>query len=235
MANEGIGFGAFANGLSNGYSQGRDLERQIQQKNLQDERDRQEELQRQQEEQRQRMAQQQQGAQSGDMGGMGMSTALSAFGSNGGAAGGATAGGGTATGGTGAMGLPTSFGAYAGGGGSAGGGAGGSAAGGGLAAAGPWAALAAVIAVNEKSARNGGHRADGWQYGKDLLGGKVVEQDANGRWSKMLGGYDNDKTGLLNDAGAGAEFTTLDFKNGFKKLTNAGTLHVAAKGLKKLF
>lgn len=102
------------------------------------------------------------------------------------------------------------------------------------AAAGPWAALAAIIGVNEKSARNGGHRRDGWQYGKDLIGGKVLEQDTNGRWAQKLGGYDDDKTGLLNDAGAGAEFTTLDFSNGFKKLKN-GTTGKIIDAVKKIF
>ena len=121
-------------------------------------------------------------------------------------------------------------------GGSAAGGstAGSSSIGGAAAAAGPWAALAAIIGVNEKSARNGGHRRDGWQYGKDLIGGKVLEQDANGRWAQKLGGYDDDKTGLLNDAGAGAEFTTLDFSNGFKKLKN-GTTGKIIDAVKKIF
>ena len=45
---------------------------------------------------------------------------------------------------------------------------------------------------------------------------------------------DDDKTGLLNDAGAGAEFTTLDFSNGFKKLKN-GTTGKVIDAVKKLF
>ena len=114
------------------------------------------------------------------------------------------------------------------------GGGSGAESGGAAAAAGPWAALAAIIGVNEKSARNGGHRRDGWQYGKDLIGGKVLEQDTNGRWAQKLGGYDDDKTGLLNDAGAGAEFTTLDFSNGSKKLKN-GTTGKIIDAVKKIF
>lgn len=140
-------------------------------------------------------------------------------------------GGGGAGGGAGGAGAAGGGGAAAGGGGSAAGGGASS----GIAAAGPWAALAAAIVVNEKSARNGGHRRDGWQYGKDLIGGKVLEQDANSRWQQKLGGYNDDKTGLLNDAGAGAEFTTFDFSNGFKKLKNGGTPGKILGGIKKLF
>ena len=50
-----------------------------------------------------------------------------------------------------------------------------------------------------------------------------------------LGGYENDKTGLLHDAGAGAEFLSLDFKDGFKKLADGGTAKTVLSGIKKLF
>lgn len=171
------------------------------------------------------------GAASGT-GAMGMPTGYAAY-----AGGSGAAAGGSAAGGAGAMGLPVSYTGYAGGaaaGGSAAGG-GASSAAGGAAAAGPWGALAAVIAANEISAHNGGYRRNGWTGAKDLIGGKVMEQDANQRFSKYLGGYDDDKTGLMHDAGAFQEFNTLDFKNGSKKITNGGTLNRMASGIKKIF
>lgn len=172
------------------------------------------------------------------------------MGSSGGAggAGGAGASGGGAAGGSGGggWGLSSMFG---GGGSAAGGGAaasgggaaasGGSAAGGtaasGMASMGPWAALAAVIIANESNARDNDYRSkDDKQYAKDLIGGKVLEQDVNQRWSKKLGGYDDDKTGMINDMGAAAEFSTFDFSNGWDKIEN-GTLGKIGKGIKKLF
>ena len=96
-------------------------------------------------------------------------------------------------------------------------------------------AIAAVIAANEISAHNGGYRRNGWQGAKDLIGGKVQEQDANQRFSKYLGGYDDDKTGLMHDAGAFQELNTLDFSNAGKKITNGGTLNKVASGIKKIF
>lgn len=227
------GLGAMFSGMADGYMAGSSLQRTMADRQKADEdeiaqRQREQDQQRRTEAERHQMQLQQLEQQQPSQQGMGlgmdpstMASMGSMFGSTGGQAGGAAAGSTTGTA-------------------SSGGVAGGSAAGGssslagGAAAAGPWAALAAIIAVNEKSARNGGHRADGWQYGKDLLGGKVLEQDTNGRWSQKLGGYDDDKTGLLNDAGAGAEFSTLDFSNGFKKLKN-GTTGKVIDAVKKLF
>lgn len=148
----------------------------------------------------------------------------------------ASAGGGTAAGSSAA-------------GGSAAGGAaaGGSAVGGGsaasgmgsLGAAGPWGALAAIIIGNERWAKNTGYRREGTQYWKDLIGGKVAEQDTNQRWvPKIFGGYDDDKIGMAHDAGGWAEFSTLDFKNGARKMEDgtAGTLVKGiGKGIGKLF
>lgn len=63
-------------------------------------------------------------------------------------------------------------------GGSAGAGAGASGGGGMLAAAGPWAALAAAVIGNEMAAKDAGRRSDDdGEYAKDLLTGKVLEQD----------------------------------------------------------
>lgn len=158
---------------------------------------------------------------------------------------GGTAGGG-ASGGGGGWGLGSLF----GGGGAAGGGAAGgsaaggsaagggaSSAGGGMAAGGMWAALAAAIMVNEYNAKKGGYRSeDDKQYAKDLIGGKVLEQDFNQRWLPKLYGKDlkNDKTGIGHDQKAFGEFMTFDFKNGFKALED-GTVGKMAKGIKKLF
>jgi hypothetical protein len=129
--------------------------------------------------------------------------------------GGGMFGGGAAGGGAGAA---------SGSAGSAAGGAGGGAAGGGssaLASAGPWAALAAVIIANEYGAKEGGRRRSGSDYYKDLLGGKVLEQDAP-YWSQKMFGS-SDKAGLGADFEAGAELATLDFSNFFDK-AKQGTL-----------
>ena len=69
----------------------------------------------------------------------------------------------------------------------------------------------------------------------DLASGKVLSQDVNERWVPKLGGYENDKTGLLHDAGTGAEFLSLDFKDGFKKLADGGTAKTVLSGIEKLF
>lgn len=236
MAGFGSGFGAFADGMASGYMMGKSMKSDQPMKE-QERRDTprpslgvsdqsitdaqreqyladEEERRRQTEQMRAQMLQQQQQPQQG-AGGMEPSAALGAMQAFGGSGGGAAGAGGA----TGA--------------GSAAGGS--SAAGSGIAAAGPWAALAAIIAVNEKSARNGGHRRDGADYAKDLASGRVLSQDVNERWVPKLGGYENDKTGLLHDAGAGAEFASFKFKDGFKKLADGGTVKAALSGFKKLF
>lgn len=244
MAGIGTGFGAFADGMSSGYMMGKQLKKDMPADKKKDEefrnvgtgvqhyadthdvlglgpsvsemqqeqRLRDEERQRQTEAMRETLSEQQPSQQDGlgvdpsmAMGAMQSFGGSSATGTTGGAAGGSAAAGG------------------------------GSSMGSGVAAAGPWAALAAIIAVNEKSARNGGHRRDGADYAKDLASGKVISQDMNERWAPKLGGYDNDKTGLLHDAGAGAEFLSLDFKDGFKKLADGGTAKTVLSGIKKLF
>lgn len=243
MAGIGAGFGAFADGMSAGYMMGKQLKnnqaenkpKEQEQRNVgtgvqnyadthdilgmdqavtdaQQEQYRatEAERQRQTEELRNDLTQQQPSQQGAGMDpSMGMG-AMQAFGGSSAAGGEAAAGGGSAAGGSSAVGS-------------------------GVAAAGPWAALAAIIAVNEKSARNGGHRRDGADYAKDLATGKVLSQDVNERWVPKLGGYDNDKTGLLHDAGAGAEFASLDFKSGLKKLADGGTAKTVLNGIKKLF
>lgn len=99
-----------------------------------------------------------------------------------------------------------------------------------VAGLGPWAALAAVIALNENSARNSGARADGTQYYKDLIGGKVLSQDINERWvPKLFGGYENDKTGLGHDMGVAGELSTFDFSNALKKAKNSSLAKVIKK------
>lgn len=243
MAGIGAGFGAFADGMSAGYMMGKQLKKDMPAPKKEEVRnvgtgvqhyadthdvlgfqpdqavtDAQQEQRLRDEEERQRQTEamrasleQQQPTQQG-AGGMDPSMAMGAMQAFGGGSGGAASGGAAA--------------------GTSGGS---SAAGSGVAAAGPWAALAAIIAVNEKSARNGGHRRDGADYAKDLASGKVLSQDVNERWVPKLGGYENDKTGLLHDAGAGAEFLSLDFKDGFKKLADGGTAKTVLSGIKKLF
>ena len=212
MAGIGAGFGAFADGMSSGYMMGKQIndsqsEREIAEAQREQRLRDEEERKRQTEAMRESMTQQP--AQQSSVGmdpSMGMGAMQAFGGGSGGAAGGAAGASGSS-----------------------------SAAGSGVAAAGPWAALAAIIAVNEKSARNGGHRRDGADYAKDLASGKVLSQDVNERWVPKLGGYENDKTGLLHDAGAGAEFLSLDFKDGFKKLADGGTAKTVLSGIKKLF
>ena len=212
MAGIGAGFGAFADGMSSGYMMGKQIndsqsEREIAEAQREQRLRDEEERKRQTEAMRESMTQQpaQQSA-----GGMDPSMGMGAMQAFGGGSGGAAGGAAGTSGGS-------------------------SAASSGVAAAGPWAALAAIIAVNEKSARNGGHRRDGADYAKDLASGKVLSQDVNERWVPKLGGYENDKTGLLHDAGAGAEFLSLDFKDGFKKLADGGTAKTVLSGIKKLF
>ena len=68
-------------------------------------------------------------------------------------------------------------------GGQAGGGMGGAAA-----SAGPWAALAAIIAVNEYNAYKGGYRDESkGEYAKDLFSGEVFHQDMEQRWLPKMG------------------------------------------------
>ena len=121
------------------------------------------------------------------------------------------------------------------GGAAAGGSAGGSSAAGGLggaaASAGPWAALAAVIAVNEYNAKKGGFRAENdKEYAKDLATGKVMSQDINGRWAPKLFGS-SDKIGLGADMKAGGEASHLDLNGTIDNLKN-GTI---GKMIKKIF
>lgn len=121
------------------------------------------------------------------------------------------------------------------GGAAAGGSAGGSSAAGGLgsaaASAGPWAALAAAIAVNEYNAKKGGFRAENDnEYAKDLITGKVVSQDINGRWAPKLFGS-SDKMGLGADMKAAGEASHLDLNGTIDNLKN-GTI---GKLLKKIF
>ena len=69
-------------------------------------------------------------------------------------------------------------------------GGGGWAGGGGSAAAsaGPWAALAAIIMINEYNAIGGGYRnEDKGEYTKDLFSGEVLGQDIEKRWLPKLG------------------------------------------------
>jgi len=119
-------------------------------------------------------------------------------------------------------------GSVAGGGGAAGGAGGG----GGLAAAGPWAALAAVIGINEEEARKSGYRDDNsTDRVKDIFSSKVLEQDAE-RWSDMAFGKDgehgwfgkDDEYGLGADGEMLADVMTLDFSNAWDTFKNDSSL-----------
>jgi hypothetical protein len=84
-----------------------------------------------------------------------------------------------------------------------------------MSSAGPWAALAAIIIANEYNAKKGGYRAeDDSEYAKDLITGKVLQQDLTQRWlPKAFGEYSNgrfadDKLGIGSDMLAGANIAT---------------------------
>lgn len=144
--------------------------------------------------------------------GAGVGIAKSLMGGGGGASAGGAAGGGAA-------------------GGAGAGASGGSSAAGAVSAAGPWALLAATIAVNEYNAKKGGFRAeDDKEYARDLISGKVLSQDVNGRWAPKLFGS-SDKFGLGADMKAGAELSSLDLGSTIKNLKQ-GTI---GKLLGKIF
>ena len=90
----------------------------------------------------------------------------------------------------------------------------------------PWTALALVIAGNEKSARNGGHRDTGFPYWRDLMDGAVVGQDTKERWNpkidKLTGGSWG-KSGLGGDMQFGADMSGVggwgDAGSSWKKTT----------------
>lgn len=109
--------------------------------------------------------------------------------------------------------------------------AGGAAAGGesALASAGPWAALAALILGNESEAKQGGYRDENdWDYAKDVLFGKVSEQDAYNRWIPKLGddlfGDEGDRFGMQADMGGFFDLLTGDFSNWWDNMKNEGSL-----------
>lgn len=126
-----------------------------------------------------------------------------------------------------------------GGGGAAAGGASGGAAGaagssglgGSLAAAGPWAALAAAIFANEKSAKDGGYRREGADYAKDLATGRVLYQDVDQRWAPKIFGH-SDKTGMGGDMRMASALGSLQPKKAWEHLTEDSSI---AKIFKKIF
>lgn len=190
-----------------------------------------------------------QGSGSAGLGGSGL------IGSAGGATSAASTGGasyglgGSLVGGSGTVGGST-FAAGAGGGsgalgGALGGGAtsGGAAAGGGAAsgmggaaaAAGPWAALAAIIMINEEDSRKKGLRAENrTERTKDQLTGKVLTQDIEGKWGPMFDkwtGGNFSKLGFQGDAKGASQIASGRFAPGIKSLWNEGTIGK----LRKLF
>ena len=148
--------------------------------------------------------------------------------------------GGSLVGGTGAVGGSTfasgagagaaAGGTAAGAGGAAGGAAagGGSAAGGAMAAAGPWAALAAIIMINEEDSRKKGLRAENRsERTRDQLTGKVLTQDIEGKWGPMFDkwtGGNFSKLGFQGDAKGASQIASLRIGPGLKTLWNEGTI-----------
>lgn len=137
--------------------------------------------------------------------------------------------------GAGALGSASSMGF----GGGAAGGAGAGAAGGGMAAAGPFAALAALIMLNEADSKKRGLRSENQgEYTKDLLTGKVLTQDIEGKWGpladKLTGGFTS-KSGLTGDAKGASQLMSGRIGPGLKTFTKEGTPGKFLKALKKLF
>lgn len=135
-----------------------------------------------------------------------------AAGAGSGAAGGAALGGGSATGAAGGAGA-----------GAAGGGMGAAAA-----AAGPWAALAAIIMLNEEDSRKKGLRAENrGERTKDQLTGKVATQDIEGKWGPMLdrwtGGLGT-KSGFIGDSKGASQIASGRIGPGLNSLWNEGSL-----------
>ena len=235
---DGLGLGSFAQGAASGASMAMQANRAEEERQRIEEQRQQEMAAQREEMARQSLLAQQQRQQTGGMGmpdASSLSTLKGMLGGGETTGAGATTTGATTTTGTGTgVGMTTGagVGTGAGAGAATAGGSGASSMGGAVAAAGPWAALAAVIGVNERSARNVGARRDGTRYWKDLAGGKVVEQDFNERIvPKIFGGYNDDKYGMAHEAGAVGELSTFDFKNAAKKLENG----VAGNLLKKIF
>ena len=84
----------------------------------------------------------------------------------------------------------------------------------------PFTAIAAAVILNEKSARNGGHRRNGMDYWKDLGSGAVISQDFKERWNpkldKMTGGAAS-KYGLTDTLQGAADMgNPFDFKKYMK-------------------
>jgi len=135
----------------------------------------------------------------------------------------AGAGSGAASGG----GLGGALGGSAAGGSAAGGGAA-SGAGGALAAAGPWAALAAIIMINEEDSRKKGLRSENrGERTRDQLTGKVATQDIEGKWGPMLDkwtGGNFSKLGFQGDAKGASQIASGRIAPGIKSLWNEGTI-----------
>lgn len=96
-----------------------------------------------------------------------------------------------------------------------------------------WVVAAAV--VNEKNARDGGYRSENdREYWEHLLGGKVMEQDAENRWNKLPDkwfGDENDSMGLGGHMKFDGNLFSGDFSNAWKNLKEDD---VGAKFIKKL-
>lgn len=117
-----------------------------------------------------------------------------------------------------------------------------SAAGGGtssLAAAGPWTALAAAIIGNEANSKSRGLRAeDDKEYAKDLLTGKVLTQDIEGKWGPTLDKWTGGKAsdlGFVGDMKGGSEIASGRIGKGLKTFAKDGTIGQIGDFFKKLF
>ena len=143
-------------------------------------------------------------------------------------------GAGSGAGASSAGGIGSLFGGGGAAGGSAGGAAGGGA-GGAAAAAGPWAALAAIIMLNEEDSRKKGLRAENkGERARDMLTGKVLTQDIEGKWGPMEDKWTGGKAsswGLVGDQKGASQIMSGRIAPGLKSIWNDGSL----SKIRKLF
>lgn len=118
---------------------------------------------------------------------------------------------------------------YAGGAAAGGAAAGGTAAAGAgsagaMSSAGPIGMIAAAIMLNEQDSRSKGLRREGSDYYKDLLTGKVVKQDIDGKWAPMTDSIFGEKSGLGNDQRMAGDLMSLDFKSAAKNFKKSSLM-----------
>ncbi|MEX2962853.1 hypothetical protein [Microbulbifer sp. TYP-18] len=106
-----------------------------------------------------------------------------------------------------------------------------------MASMGPWAALAAIIAINENHAQKNGYRDEKTSdYALDLIDGKVFEQDAHQRWAPALDKLDGKLgTNTGDTMRMVGDLATFDFSNAGKSFEDSLKKDPLVKGILSLF